>query len=761
MPDRAQGTTPIEPTQGAGGRLVSVDGRTLPLRAVRLWADAKGGLARVVLEQDFVNPYAETLHVSYLVPLPVEAALSGYAIRIGERRIKGQIEDIGAARARYEEALLEGRSAGLVEQDRANLFTLELGNLPPGVTVLAELTLDQKLTWLDEGAWEWRFPLVVAPRYLGAEGRVSDAERITVDVAEAGLVARAELTLLIRDAIAGDGTPASPSHLIVTAPAALAHRVTLAEGPAALDRDLVVRWPVAGESPSLSLDVARSAEGHALANEAYGLLTVVPPGPRHHPGILKRDLILLIDTSGSMAGWPSVQAKTVARVLVESLEDTDQLEMIAFSDRPRRWRSRPVPVTAAVRRDALAWLDALTTGGGTEMLDAVVSALAPLRSNAQRQTILITDGLVGFEKEIVGHIRRTLPAGSRVHTVGIGSAVNRTLTAGAARAGGGAEIVLGLDEDSEPSVSRLLARTAAPLLTSIRISGSAHDHHVPAAVPDVHAGAPLRVGVRLAPGGGELIVRGQTPAGEWEERLTVPAIAAGHGNPAVIALYGRERVEDFEARHSAGDPSDVQIRRIGLDFQIATRLTSWVAIAEEPAVDPRASVRRKRIPHALPHGLSIEGLGLRPRLGGSLSAEEIQSIKSLVRGAVTTWGLEASPPLASLQLTLRSRDADERPAFEPSARLIAGRGRMLTFEIRIAEISDWDPTWFVAVGWPRHPISECVSVKAETIRRGSEKVGNVIRLVVSLGDDPPDDSPTFINVILASRHSFMIPVHRA
>ncbi len=247
----------------AGGRLVAVDGRTLPLRGVGIRADAAGGLARVVLEQHFVNSYAEPLRVTYQVPLPPEGALAGYTVRVGDRRLVGEVERLTAARERFEGALLEGRSAGLVEQDRANLFTQEIGNIPAGAEVVADLLIDQPLRWRQDGAWEWRFPTVVAPRYLGGEGRVADASRLGVDVAEGLLPVDMRLALVIRDALADGGRPASPSHPIRLAGGPSGMEVALADEPGAgLDRDVVIHWPVAQPRVGLSLDTGRPPAGH-------------------------------------------------------------------------------------------------------------------------------------------------------------------------------------------------------------------------------------------------------------------------------------------------------------------------------------------------------------------------------------------------------------------------------------------------------------------------------------------------------------------
>jgi Ca-activated chloride channel family protein len=149
----------------------------LPLRSTSLHVDARCGLCRTVVSQRFVNPPAEVMAVTYRMPLPADGAVSGYAFRIGERRIAGEIDRRAAARERFEQAIVEGRGAALVQQERASLFTQEIHGIPPGAELIAEITVDQRLAWLDEGAWEWRFPLAAAPRYLGGPGAVADAER--------------------------------------------------------------------------------------------------------------------------------------------------------------------------------------------------------------------------------------------------------------------------------------------------------------------------------------------------------------------------------------------------------------------------------------------------------------------------------------------------------------------------------------------------------------------------------------------------------
>jgi Ca-activated chloride channel homolog len=597
-----------------GGRLTTVDGRTLPLKHARVTAEATGGIARVVLQQTFINPHRDRLAVRYLLPLPSDGAVSGFSFRIGNRLITGEVDRRARARERFEQALVSGKTAALLEEDRDSLFTQEIGNIPPQSEIVAEIIIDQPLIWLYEGAWEWRFPTVVGPRYMGQEGRVADAKKLTVDVANAPISARIELALTIGDTLTPGRRPESPSHLLDIAASSRRTRVVLqAQEGARLDRDIVVRWPVVKPDVGVSIAAGRPAAVEH-GGKKYALVTLVPPAPETNAPALARDLIFLIDTSGSMGGRPLEQAKRVVSLMIESLEDDDRLELIEFGSRPRRWQKEPVVMTREGKKQALKWVKELESSGGTEMRAAVLEALRPLRSDAQRQIVLVTDGYVGFEREIVREVHDRLPRGSRLHALGVGSAVNRSLTRAAARAGAGLEVVLGLDEDPERGAVRMIARTARPMVTELQLDCDGLIDVVPRRLPDLFAGAPVKIAVALMEGATELRVRGKTAEGVWEDGANVALLPLGGGQQAVAALFAREAVEDCEAHLAGGgDPAEIDrvIEQLGLEFQIATRLTSWVAITEERSVDPGAQLLRETMPHELPYGTSMEGLGLR------------------------------------------------------------------------------------------------------------------------------------------------------
>ncbi|MEW5849568.1 MAG: VIT domain-containing protein [Myxococcota bacterium] len=633
---------------GTGAFLYADDGRALPLKDASMHVEACAGVATVVLTQRFENPYAEPLHVTYLMPLPHDGAVSGYAFLLGERRVVGEVDRKARARERFEEALSEGRTAGLVEEVRANLFTQELGNVPPHATVTAEIRVDQRLTWLAEGRWEWRFPMAAGPRYMGQPGRVPDEKANTLTVATHTLPVTMKLNLAIRDELTG-GAPESASHALNVARDAERVTVSFADVQGVpLDRDVVVRWYVARPRLGLTVDVARPATGNASL-AAYGLVTLVPPqhdSPAARP--LPRDVCLLLDISGSMSGEPLAQVKRVCERIVDELGPQDRLEMVAFSSRAMRFAAKAELATVELKRRALGWLEGLRAGGGTEMVEGIVEALAPLGSESQRQVVLLTDGYVGFENEVTRTIAEKLPPGSRFHVVGVGSAVNRALTRPSARAGRGVELIVAPGEDAGMTCQRLLARLNAPVAMDVRLDGDALLHTAPQALPDVYAGSPMIAAVKLRTDGGLLRIRARTVSGEWEETVRVPAVPLGEGPRHVAALYAREAVEDLELREACAPSSSHarEIEQLGLDFQIATAHTTWVAISDEITVDPTRPSRHQAMPQMLPHGVSAEGVGLRaaaaPSSGGAASLQAIPADALRRRAAGAPMG--APPP---------------------------------------------------------------------------------------------------------------------
>lgn len=754
---------PVSHSLATGARLVTTDGRALPLRATRLVAHGAGGVATVKVVMTFANPFAEVLQVRYQLPLPADGAVAGFAFTLGDRRIQGQVDRRAAARERFERALVEGRTAGLLEQERSALFTQELGNLPPGAEVVAEVDVDQPLIWVD-GQWEWRFPTTVAPRYLGADGREADAAAVTATIADGPLPVRLQVELLVTDTLVAGGVPTSTSHTLRAAARDGGLGITLHEAP--LDRDVVVRWPVATPQVGVGLQLARPPLSAAHAHEAYGLLTLVPPSAGTLPK-QPRDLIVLLDISGSMQGQPLAAAQRVTADLIASLDAHDRLELIAFATRPMPWLGAPCFATPGNKAAALRWLMALQASGGTEMRDAILAALQPLREHAQRQVVLVTDGLIGFEAEIVAAIRSRLPASSRVHVVGVGSAPNRTLTRGASRAGRGLEVLVGLHDEAAPAARRILDRTAAPLVTDLQLGGSALLGVCPVATPDLLAGAPARLSLRLRPEGGTLTVRGVTAVGPFMHELSLAPIAPASGEAFVPRLVGREWVEDLEAALAADEAvaaNNASIERIGLQFGLATRATSWVAIDSQASVDPRDARHVVDMPHELAHGLSVQGLGLRPLmaqpamlampLGGMSLCEDEAALPPpaaapRARLARSEGQADANDRLVSRPAPEKAKSAEKKsakdvgpsqPGSPPAGRAVLKLRAGDTWTFDVFGQTQWTlPAQVVLVLADGREVMVAV-VPERTTRAGAMAPGLAVRLVVR-GASLPGDTP--------------------
>ncbi|MHC5114402.1 MAG: vWA domain-containing protein [Planctomycetota bacterium] len=361
------------------------------------------------------------------------------------------------------------------------------------------------------------------------------------------------------------------------------------------------------------------------------------------------------------------------------------------------------------------------------MTSAIHEALNPLRDGAQRQVLLLTDGGIGFEHEVVYAVSRRLPPGSRVHAIGVGDAVNRSLTTPVARAGGGCEVIIGLGDDPIEAAERLVARTAAPLVVGLEVSGSAVTEVPKFACRDLLGAGPALIPIKLSPDGGEVVVRGTTAGAPWRQVITVGATAPGDGSAAIPTLYGRECVEDLEILAATGENVDAAIEDLGLAFRIATRRTSWVAIAEEPSVDPSEPTRRERIPQELPHGTSIEGFGLRSGMPSAarFRATTMYDLASdVVEQSIGT--IEFERACRSIPL----RAADQFRTVLPG-RVTLADGAQVVVEFELEEPLRWEPPQRVVVElWSLDQTKAKVDLKLTT-KAGSYPRGTVIRLVLT------------------------------
>ena len=594
----------------------SVTAIAFPLRHTDVRTKVSGMSAIYTVTQTFENPYDEPIDAVYVFPLGDEAAVTDYAIVIGERTIAGEIKRKQEAQQIYEQAKSQGHTAALLEQEKRNVFKQRIANIAPHEQIKVRMQYIELLHYAD-GAYEIAFPLVVGPRYLPADA----IGKTPVGSHHAGQQGRAGVTSIpyADEKIAGStvsfradvdaGVPvlavASPSHqLRVEEPAATKRTITLANAGELPNRDLVVRYKTANESTMVGL------LAHRTENTGYFTLVVQPKAAYKTGDITHREVMLVIDTSGSMQGQPMDQAQRLATALIDSLQPSDTFNVMAFSGGTNAMAPTAIPGDAAGKQHGKQFVASLESGGGTEMGPAMAKALATSPGNDRiRLVYFMTDGFVGNDDVIVSAARNNLGT-NRIFSIGIGSAPNRSLLNQIAAVGRGYASYLNLTENPASLGEDLVARTAFPYLTDIKIewNGLAVGAVTPAAIPDVYAGMPLIVsGVYTRPGRGKITVSAKTAGRRVQIPVEVSLPDRFDAQP-VAALYGRKMVDELYAL--AGDHIDQstisQITELGLQFHMVTDYTSFVAVDRTRVVNANGTSKLVEQPALVPAGVNAE-----------------------------------------------------------------------------------------------------------------------------------------------------------
>ena len=609
--------------KGADGKEVL----ELPLAHTRVVAQVSGNVARVEVTQYYLNPSKDRLEVVYAFPLPPNAAVTDMLFRVGNRVVLSEVKPREEAKRTYEAAKHEGRTAALTEQERPNLFTQSVANVPPGDTVAVVLRYVHEVTF-DGGRYHFHFPTTIGPRYVpgaplgGAAGgmrapdtdRVPDASRVTPPVVPPGQRSAHDVDVLVRlvPAAAFDDVAAKSHRVVTGVDGGGARLVALAEDDRVPNKDLVLSWRPAGAEPGAHALVQREK------GEDFLLLFLQPPAEVRPALVRPKELVFLLDKSGSMMGPPIERAKALVARALDALGPDDTFQIVAFDGAAQAMTAAPVPGTASEVARAKGWLSRLSGGGGTEMLEGIRAALgAPADPRRLRLVVFCTDGFIGNEAEIIEAVS-AMRGSARVFGFGIGSSVNRYLIEGVGRAGRGAAEVVDLKEPPDEAVARLFHRLDRPVLTDLEVSfeGAQVADLLPARLPDLFAGQPLVLAGRTRDGApARVILRGRLGEAPWEARLPVAsgraeAQAAGTEQPVAGTLWARRRIDDLlsERPTAPSEGAVAEIVRHALRFKLVTPYTSFVAVERELRVDPTLPLAQALVPNELPEGVSHEGI---------------------------------------------------------------------------------------------------------------------------------------------------------
>jgi Ca-activated chloride channel homolog len=564
-----------EPSAGELWR-IGGEAAPCPLEHTAMTADLSGPVGRVRVKQIFRNPLGEPLEAMYTFPLSARGAVDEMTIRINDRVVKGQIKRKEEARRIYEQAKQQGKLTGLLDQKRPNVFTQRLANIPPGARVEVEISYVETLQY-EAGRYEFVFPMTVGPRYKA---------KYNPTYAAKGVRAGHDLSLSVK--VNGVTEMESPTHEIVRERGGVALR-NQKEIP---NRDFILRYKVAGPSIKDTL-LAHRGEG-----EGHFTLFLAPPERVQPAEVTPKELVFVIDTSGSMHGYPLDKAKEAMSAALAGLHPRDTFNLITFSGDTHLLFPAPVPATPENLAAAQKFLRFSQSGGGTEMMKAIRAALAPTASQEHLRVVcFMTDGYVGNEPQILAEMERYPNA--RVFSFGIGSSVNRYLLDEMAARGRGEVEYVGLQDDGSAAAKRFYERVHTPLLTDIRVEwGNLPVREVyPRRVPDLFDAKPVVLtGQFTGPARGEVKIIGKMAGRPFERKVWVDLPAREAANSAVPALWARTKIGTLR--------DQAAITELGLAYGLMTQFTSFVAVEEGTVSGPGG--RFLEVPAEMPDGVAHE-----------------------------------------------------------------------------------------------------------------------------------------------------------
>jgi Ca-activated chloride channel family protein len=608
-----------------------------PLVATDVDLVVSGPTVRARVSQIFHNPTDGWVEAVYVYPLPEGGAVDTLKMVIGERIVVGDIKDRKSAREIYEQAKSQGQKASLIEQERPNIFTNSVANIGPHETVVVQIEY-QEPVHQSGNEFSLRVPLVVAPRYnpapivqtvdlpAGARGwgktsdtatdtpvaqaadPVPDRDRISPPVLDPRVNAPVNPVAITVRLQAGFplGEVKSHHHPVTTETVDAATRVIkLADGAVPADRDFELTWKPA-ESAAPSVGLFREHVGDA----DYLLAFVTPPVMATNEPRRPREIVFVIDNSGSMGGTSITQAKASLIYALERLAPNDRFNVIRFDHTMDVLFPDTVPADADHLRRAKTFVEGLEARGGTEMVPPMKAALTDRRANEAnvlRQVIFLTDGEIGNEQQLFDTIA-AMRGRSRVFMVGIGSAPNSYLMTRAAELGRGTFTQIGSVEQVEERMRTLLAKLESPAATNLSATFSvAGDNTTPDVLPDLYRGEPVVLAARLGALAGTLEIKGMIGEQPWLVTLPVAQAAEGQG---VSKLWARRKIADAEVarttREITPEAADERILSLALAHHLVTRLTSLVAFDRTPSRPAGARLTRTDVPLNLPAGWDFD-----------------------------------------------------------------------------------------------------------------------------------------------------------
>ncbi|MBY0545765.1 MAG: VIT and VWA domain-containing protein [Candidatus Obscuribacterales bacterium] len=613
--------------EGSGALMAMVGGKQAgqcPLRHTDVKAQVSGYVARVSVKQKFLNPFKDKIEAIYTFPLPENAAVDEMTMRIGDRVIHGNIKKREEARDIYEQAKSRGYVASLLDQERPNIFTQSVANIEPGEQVEIEIKYVDLLPY-EAGNFTFNFPTVVGPRFnpgaaTGKTGSgrafdtdiVPDASKITPPVAAEGTRAGHDISIELNIAA---GVPISNvqsklHEVKVTQSGADGAHVVLTNKATIPNKDFVVSWSVAKDS------LQSGYLTHRDEKSGYFTLMLLPPKRVTPKEIAPKEMVFLIDCSGSQRGKPLEKAKETMDYIVDHMNPNDSFQILSFNNNVTELAPSPLRNSPETRARAKAFIDGLHANGGTWMAPAVEKVCAlPADDHRLRVVVFMTDGYVGNDFQVRSIVRKSR-GNARWFPFGTGNSVNRFLIDGIAKDGGGEPEYVLLNSPGPEVGAKFYKRISSPVLTDVKLdfNGVSVKEVYPVEISDVWAERPLYFKGRYTkPGAGTVTLSGFSAGKPYKQELKIVFPEKQNSNEVIKSVWARAKVDRLMAEDFAGAQSGTvnpelkdEIVKTALDYHLMTQYTSFVAV-EDTKVTKDGKVKTVPVEVELPDGVSREG----------------------------------------------------------------------------------------------------------------------------------------------------------
>ncbi len=580
----------------------------LPLKSTDVTVNVSGVVANVNVKQVYTNTGNSTIEAIYVFPASTRAAVYDVVMKINDRVIKAEIKEKGKARQLYNQARKNGNTASLLEEDKPNIFKMNVANIIPGATVEVLMSYVESLVSTDK-TYEFMYPTVVGPQYVNKNGNKQEkANAVQNPYLHSGIKPVSKLNIKVK---LSSGMPiqqiSCATHKNEIIFQNKNNAVLILNDEYGGNRDFICRYKLAGNKIESGVLTYEDRQG-----EKYFLAMMEPPLRELSNEIPNREYVFIVDVSGSMHGFPLDISKRIMKEVLEKLDENDLFNIVFFAGGSNVYSPQSIPATKENIIQAINYMDSLTGGGDTELLEALKSAMN-LNSNKDfsRSFVILTDGYVTVEKETFDYIRTNLGE-ANFFSFGIGTSVNRYIIEGMARVGCGESFVAENKDRADVLADKFINYISHPVLTNIKYHFKGIEVYdvLPQQVPDLFADRPIVIsGKYKGEGNGELIIEGENGVEHITKQLKINS-AFSKEDKGLKYLWAREKLSLLSDYNSLGysEATKSEIIALGLKYNLLTQYTSFIAI---DSVVSNLNGKQETIfqPNPMPQGVSDYAIG--------------------------------------------------------------------------------------------------------------------------------------------------------